>query len=146
MGLSVLQKVTPVKMKVLFIAATLALASAGFAPSCEECNAAAAGLLARLTSAESIEAQTGILISQVCPQAADAAACETALAAYWGDMANCLYPAIMTRVADFMKEADTIAQGVEILQGECFCGAAGHTADCPDLVAGLAEPAMMVLS
>ena len=29
-------------------------------------------------------------------------------------------------------------------QGECFCGAAGHTADCPDLVAGLAEPAMMV--
>merc|ERR1712210_327513 len=122
------------KMKVLFIAATLALASAGFAPSCEECNAAAAGLLARLTSAESIEEQTGILISQVCPQAADAAACEEALAAYWGDIANC------------MKEADTIAQGVGILQGECFCGAAGHTADCPDLVAGLAEPAMMVLS
>merc|ERR1712184_204630 len=163
------QKVT---MKVLFIASTLALASAGFAPSCEECNAAAAGLLARLTSAESIEEQTGILISQVCPQAADAAACEEALAAYWGDMANCLYPAfigagdacerldlckvrewtcddrtaVMTRVANFMKEADTIAQGVGILQGECFCGAAGHTADCPDLVAGLAEPAMMVLS
>merc|ERR1712110_672602 len=160
------------QMKVLFIAATLALASAGFAPSCEECNAAAAGLLARLTSAESIEEQTGILISQVCPQAADAAACEVALAAYWGDMANCLYPAfigagdacerldlckvrewtcddctaVMTRVANFMKEADTIAQGVGILQGECFCGAAGHTADCPDLVAGLAEPAMMVLS
>merc|ERR1712210_68365 len=159
-------------MKVLFIAATLALASAGFAPSCDECNAAAAGLLARLTSAESIEEQTGILISQVCPQAADAAACEEALAVYWGDMANCLYPAfigagdacerldlckvrewtcddytaVMTRVANFMKEADTIAQGVEILQGECFCGAAGHTADCPDLVAGLAEPAMMVLS
>ena len=69
-----------------------------------------------------------------------------ALAAYWGDMANCLYPAfigagdacerlglckvksvlgdwtcddctaVMTRVANFMKEADTIAQGVEILQ------------------------------
>merc|ERR1712203_85852 len=78
-----------------FIAATLALASAGFAPSCEECNAAAAGLLARLTSAESIEEQTGILISQVCPQAADAAACEVALAAYWGDMANCLYPAFI---------------------------------------------------
>merc|ERR1711934_1297432 len=95
MGLSVLQKVTPVKMKVLFIAATLALASAGFAPSCEECNAAAAGLLARLTSAESIEEQTGILISQVCPQAADAAACEEALVAYWGDMANCLYPAFI---------------------------------------------------
>merc|ERR1712037_880764 len=171
-GLFLKQKVTQVPIKVLFIAATLALASSGFAPSCDECNAAAAGLLARLTSAESIAEQTGILISQVCPQAADAGACEEALAAYWGDMANCLYPAfigagdacerpdlckvrewtcddctaVMTRVANFMKEADTIAQGVGILQGECFCGAAGHTADCPDLVAGLAEPAMMVLS
>merc|ERR1712032_556507 len=83
MGLSILQKVTPVIMKVLFIAATLALASAGFAPSCEECNAAAAGLLARLTSADSIAEQTGILISQVCPQAADAAACEEGLATWW---------------------------------------------------------------
>merc|ERR1712088_100640 len=173
MGLFATQKVT---MKVLFIAATLALASAGFAPSCEECNAAAAGLLARLPSADSIEEQTGILISQVCPQAADAAACEAGLSMWWSEMANCLYPAfigagdacerlglckvksvlgdrtcddctaIMTRVADFMKEADTIAQGVGILQGECFCGAAGHPPDCPDLVAGLAEPAMMVLS
>merc|ERR1712172_426603 len=33
-------------MKVLFIAATVALASASFAPSCEECNAAAGGPLA----------------------------------------------------------------------------------------------------
>merc|ERR1711992_241025 len=169
-------KVTQVIMKVLFISGILAVASAGFAPTCDECNAAAQGLLERLTSAESIAEQTGILISQVCPQAADAAACEAALAAYWGDMANCLYPAfigagdacerlglckvksvlgdwtcddctaIMTRVADFMKEADTIAQGVAILQGECFCGAAGHTPECPGLVAGLAEPAMMVLS
>ena len=87
--------------QVLLLSATLALASASFAPSCEECNAAAAGLLvchfptqygdelnltlfstshissqARLTSPESIAEQTGILISQVCPQAADAAACE----------------------------------------------------------------------
>merc|ERR1711981_649072 len=82
MGL-VLQKVTPVKMKVLLLSATLALASAGFAPSCEECNAAAAGLLARLTSADSIAEQTGILISQVCPQAADAAACEAGLSQWW---------------------------------------------------------------
>merc|ERR1711971_655232 len=53
------------------------------------------GLLARLTSAESIEEQTGILISQVCPQAADAAACEEGLATWWSDMANCLYPAFI---------------------------------------------------
>merc|ERR1712059_96857 len=95
MGLLFLQKVTPVKMKVLLFSATLALASASFAPSCEECNAAAAGLLARMTSPESIAEQTGILISQVCPQAADAAACEAAFSQYWGDMAGCLYPAFI---------------------------------------------------
>merc|ERR1712117_771783 len=176
MGLFLKQKVTQVAMKVLFIAATLALASAGFAPSCEECNQAAAGLLARLTATESIAEQTGILISQVCPQAADAAACEAAFSAYWGDMAGCLYPAfigagdacqrlglckvksvlgdwtcddctaIMTRVADFMQQPETIQQGVGILTGECFCGAEGHTDDCAGLVATLAEPAMQVLA
>merc|ERR1712037_181808 len=156
MGLLVLQKVTTVKMKVLLLSATLALASAGLAPSCEECNAAAAGLLARLTSADSIAEQTGILISQVCPQAADAAACEAGLSQWWGDMAMCLYPAligagddctdIMTRVANFMQEPSTIEQGVAVLTGDCFCGAEGHTAECPDLVNSLAEPCMQVLS
>merc|ERR1711936_929628 len=175
-GLLVLQKVTAVKMKVLLLSATLAFASASFAPSCEECNAAAAGLLARLTSPESIAEQTGILISQVCPQAADAAACEAGLSQWWGDMANCLFPAfigagdaceqlglckvksglgdwtcddctdIMTRVAAFMVKPETIEQGLAVLNGECFCGAEGHTAKCPDLVASLAEPAMQVLS
>merc|ERR1712055_677823 len=177
MGLSVLQKVTPVRMKVLFIAATIALASAGLAPTCDECNAAAAGLLERLTSAEPIAEQTGILISQVCPQAADAAACEAGLSMWWSDMAMCLYPAfigagdacerlglckkssgllgewtcddctaVMTRVADFMKEPSTIEEGVGVLTGECFCGSEGHTDECPDLVNSLAEPCMQVLS
>merc|ERR1711872_569026 len=94
MGLLFLQKVNPVKMKVLLLSAILALASASFAPSCEECNAAAAGLLARLTSPESIAEQTRILISQVCPHA-DAAACEAGLSQWWGDMANCLFPAFI---------------------------------------------------
>merc|ERR1711874_472380 len=145
MGLLFPQKVTPVKMKVLLLSATLALASASFAPSCEECNAAAAGLLARLTSPESIAEQTGILISQVCPQAADAAACEAGLSQWWGDMANCLFPAfipgthpcellglckvksglgdwtcddctdIMTRVAAFMVSPEFIEQGLAVL-------------------------------
>merc|ERR1712111_78131 len=144
MGLLFLQKVNPVKMKVLLLSASLALASASFAPSCEECNAAAAGLLARLTSPESIAEQTGILISQVCPQAADAAACEAGLSQWWGDMANCLFPAfigagdaceqlglckvksvlgdwtcddctdIMTRVAAFMVKPETIEQGLAV--------------------------------
>merc|ERR1712038_1487369 len=120
--------------------------------------------------------QTGILISQVCPQAADAAACEAGLSQWWGDMAMCLYPAfigagdaceqlglckvksglgdwtcddctdIMTRVAAFMVKPETIEQGLAVLNGECFCGAEGHPAECPDLVASLAEPAMQVLS
>jgi hypothetical protein len=85
-------------------------------------------------------------------------------------MANCLYPAfigaadacerldlckakdwtcedctgLMSRVAAFMKEETTIAQGLGILQGECFCGAAGHTDDCAALVESLAAPAMQV--
>merc|ERR1711990_849139 len=109
-------------------------------------------------------------------QAADAAACEAGLSQWWGDMANCLFPAfipgthpcellglckvksglgdwtcddctdIMTRVAAFMVKPETIEQGPAVLNGECFCGAEGHTAECPDLVASLAEPAMQVLS
>merc|ERR1711910_24736 len=174
MGLFAIRKVNQVVMKVLFISAALALA--GFAPTCDECNQAAQGLLERLTSAESIEEQTGILISQVCPQAPDQTMCEEGLAMWWGDMAKCLYPAfigasdacqrlglckvksvlgdwtcddctaIMTRVSDFMVEPDTIAEGITILTGECFCGAEGHTDQCPDLVNSLAAPAMQVLS
>merc|ERR1711975_208233 len=53
---------------------------------------------------------------------------------------------IMTRVAAFMVKPETIEQGLAVLNGECFCGAEGHTAECPDLVASLAEPAMQVLS
>merc|ERR1712029_1287872 len=54
--------------------------------------------------------------------------------------------AVMTRVADFMKEPTTIEEGVGILTGECFCGAEGHTDECPGLVNSLAEPCMQVLS
>merc|ERR1711936_176533 len=136
------------------------------------------GLRPRLTSEASIEEQKGILIGSVCPMADDPAACEEALGTYWGDMANCLFPAfigasdaceqlglcrrsprtllgdwtcddctsIMTRVADFMVDPTTIAEGVGILQGECFCANGSHTEECPGLVEGLAAPAMMVLS
>ena len=75
---------------------------------------------------------------------------------------------IMTRVANFMQEPSTIEQGVAVLtvrfsynamlcgctlgviclslisKGDCFCGAEGHTAECPDLVNSLAEPCMQV--
>merc|ERR1712047_169749 len=143
-------------MKVLLLAATLAIASAAFAPSCEECNQAAAGLLTRLTSAESIAEQTGILISQVCPQAAEPVACEAAFVQWWGDMANCLYPAFigagdacerlgLCKVKSFLGDW-TCDDCTAIMTGECFCGAEGHTDECAGLVATLAEPAMQVLS
>merc|ERR1712061_574566 len=155
--------------------ATLALASAGFAPSCEmqrrgrrppgEVN------FCRLNRRADRDPDLPSL-----PQAADAAACEAGLSQWWGDMAMCLYPAfigagdaceqlglckvksvlgdwtcddctdIMTRVANFMQEPSTIEQGVAVLTGDCFCGAEGHTAECPDLVNSLTEPCMQVLS
>merc|ERR1711928_93127 len=103
---------------------TLALASAGFAPSCEECNAAAAELLARLTSADPIAEQTGILISQVCPQAADAAACEEGLATWWSDMANCLYPAFIG-AGDACEQLGLCKKSSGLL-GDWTCDDHGH--------------------
>merc|ERR1712055_121198 len=53
---------------------------------------AAAGLVDRLLTPESIEEQIGILIATVCPGAPDPASCEMGMTKYWGDMAGCLYP------------------------------------------------------
>merc|ERR1719189_3395518 len=41
---------------------------------------------------------------------------------------------MMSGLADYMVQEETVAQGVAYLQGECFCGAEGHTEDCPALV------------
>merc|ERR1712036_111227 len=130
----------------------------------------------RYTESHSSRNEGSVHRRQPCPQAADAAACEEGLTMWWSDMAMCLYPAfigggdpcgqlglckvksvlgdwtcddctdIMTRVSEFMKKEETIAQGIAILQGECFCGAEGHTANCPALVEGLAAPVMQVLA
>merc|ERR1712080_17389 len=130
----------------------------------------------RYTESHSSRNEGSVHRRQLCPQAADAAACEEGLTMWWSDMAMCLYPAfigggdpcgqlglfkvksalgdwtcddctdIMTRVSEFMKKDETIAQGIAILQGECFCGAEGHTDDCPALVEGLAAPVMQVLA
>merc|ERR1712055_697373 len=80
-------------MKFLILLATIAFASAAErAVTCDECKAAAAGLVDRLTTDASIEEQTGILVEVVCPVSPDPAACEQGLTQYWGDMAQCLYP------------------------------------------------------
>ena len=53
---------------------------------------------------------------------------------------------LVTGLADFMVQEETIAEGVAHLQGDCFCGAGGHTEDCPALVAAVVPLAMPVLA
>ena len=53
---------------------------------------------------------------------------------------------ILARTAAYMTQEDTIAMGVEYLQGDCFCGQEGHTDDCADLVSAVVPLAMPVLA
>jgi hypothetical protein len=53
---------------------------------------------------------------------------------------------VLARTAAYMSDPETIAQGVEYLQGDCFCGADGHTADCAGLVSSVVPIAMPVLA
>merc|ERR1711862_382527 len=53
---------------------------------------------------------------------------------------------IIARTADYMAADETIADGVEYLQGECFCGQDGHTDDCGALVSTIVPLAMPVLA
>ena len=53
---------------------------------------------------------------------------------------------IIARTADYMAADETIAEGVEYLQGECFCGQDGHTDDCGALVSTIVPLAMPVLA
>merc|ERR1739838_1138580 len=52
---------------------------------------------------------------------------------------------VLVRTAAYMSEEETITEGIEYLQGDCFCGADGHTADCGDLVSAVVPLAMPVL-
>merc|ERR1711942_400942 len=148
-------------MKLLLLLAAIGYVSA--VPTCDECKEAAAGLVARLTTDASIEEQKGILIAVGCPAAPDAAACEAGVNQWWGDMANCLYPnflgsddacvqlgycTIKSEPKDWTCDdcTTTIDEGIAYLQGDCFCGAAGHTDDCADLVSQLVPAAMPILA
>merc|ERR1711874_911808 len=53
---------------------------------------------------------------------------------------------LMSGLADYMVQEETIAEGVAYLQGECFCGAEGHTEDCPALVEAVVPLAFPVLA
>merc|ERR1712080_2149 len=159
------------QLSLLLVTASLAFASANV--TCDECKAAQAGLVDRLTSAASIEEQTGILIASICPQKPDPAMCEAVLTKSWGEIAGCLYPeflgaddvcarlglcsllkdwtceectAIMAKLSEFIKDPATIAEGVTFLQGDCFCGQPGHDAEvCKEVVAELIPDSMKAL-
>merc|ERR1711892_677666 len=134
------------KMKFLVLLAAISCASAASsnAVTCDECQAGAAALVEHLLSEASIAEQGAILKAVVCPQLDDAAACEASIDMWFADMASCIYTPrewtceectdVLARTAAFMSEEETITMGVEYLQGDCFCGADGHTADCGDLV------------
>ncbi|CAN0555293.1 unnamed protein product, partial [Ectocarpus sp. 8 AP-2014] len=53
---------------------------------------------------------------------------------------------VLARTAAYMADPETIAEGVVYLQGDCFCGADGHSADCGDLVSSVVPLAMPVLA
>merc|ERR1711915_597497 len=141
-------------MKFLLLVSALSLASGTKlgAVTCDECKAASQGLVERLTTDASLEEQAGILIATLCPQAPDADACEAGIAKWWAPMAKCLFPEflggadVFAKVAEFIKDPETVEKGVAYLQGECFCGQPDHTDDCNDLVSQLLPPAMEVLS
>merc|ERR1712228_506434 len=52
---------------------------------------------------------------------------------------------ILARTAEFMGQEDTITEAIAYLQGDCYCGQDGHTAECPDLVATVLPLALPVL-
>merc|ERR1711913_135830 len=97
---------------VLFVAVGVSQA----AVTCDECRAAAQDLVSHMLSEENLAEQVQIMKDNVCPQLG-IDGCEAFVDMWYGDMA----------------QEESIAEGVAYLQGECFCGAEGHTEDCPAL-------------
>merc|ERR1711892_401912 len=163
-----------IMMKViLFLAAICGAAYSDV--SCDDCKVAAAGLIDRLTSEESIAEQIGIMIAAVCPSFPAELDCEGQLTMWWGDAANCLFneflgapdacmrlgycdvksltgewtcedcQGIMGRVAAYMEEQETIDAAVAFLSGECFCGQPEHNDECPATIEILIPAAIPIL-
>merc|ERR1711862_216082 len=53
----------------------------------------------------------------------------------------------LATLADYMVQEDTIAEGVNYLQGECFCGRPDqdHTEECPSVIASVVPMALPIL-
>merc|ERR1712062_565079 len=157
-------------MKLLILLVAAAGVAQG-AVTCNECQAAAQDFVSHLLTEESLAEQVQLMKDNVCPQLG-MDGCEGILNMWYADMATCIFnhfiiegdacslaglcyvrdwtcdecTMLMGRLADFMVQEETITEGVTHLQGDCFCGAEGHTEDCPALVQAVVPLAMPVLA
>merc|ERR1719397_1972899 len=150
-------------MMKLLLVLVVAVGVARAAVTCDECQAAAQDFVSHLLSEESLAEQVEIMKANVCPQLGMAGcifnhfllegdACSMAGLCYersapqvkdW-TCDECTM--LMTGLADYMTQEETITEGVAYLQGDCFCGQDGHTETCPDLVQAVVPLAMPVLA
>merc|ERR1712154_19284 len=118
-------------MKLLLLLVAAAGVAQG-AVTCDECQAAAQDFVSHLLTEESLAEQVQLMKDNVCPQLG-MDGCEGILDMWYADMATCIFNHF-------------IIEGVTHLQGDCFCGAEGHTEDCPALVQAVVPLAMPVLA
>ena len=90
----------------IVLAALVSLACSEW--SCESCTAIVQSLAKHMTSAESIEAQTEILLSEICPTASDADQCIEELPGFWTRVALALWPKYYDPQEDFMCGVDSL--------------------------------------
>merc|ERR1711988_1078909 len=114
-----------ITMKLLLLVVAAAGVAQG-AVTCDECQAAAQDFVSHLLTEESIAEQVQLMKDNVCPQLG-MDGCEGILDMWYADMATCIFNHF-------------------IIEGECFCGAEGHTEDCPSLVDAVVPLAMPVLA
>ena len=84
----------------IVLALLISLASCEW--TCDSCTAVVNTLAQHMTSAESIQRQVDILVSEVCPTASDADQCVEELPAFWTRVALTLWPRYYDPEEDFM--------------------------------------------
>ena len=90
----------------IVLAALVSLASGEW--SCESCTAVVNSLAKHMTSADSIAAQTEILLSEICPTAPDSDQCTEELPGFWTRVALVLWPKYYDPQEDFMCGVDSL--------------------------------------
>merc|ERR1712080_7021 len=159
-------------MHYLLLALSFFVASAQVIPTCDECKAAVDGLVTRLTSDASIDEQTTILISMLCPAVPDPQQCEDGLTVAWPEIGRAVYPKFLEstsvctqqgsctlrewtceacldgiiRIAGIINDPATIAEVTAFVQGDGFCGQHPENAECPDQMSLLIPDALPILA